>query len=124
MPCLRARRAPSDEIPAHLPNLSHMVENPKFRSSGADTPRCRVRTTRPALRFRWHRFASDEACHLFLTHLSQPIQIRHLRSQVVLSSIEPVPATCTTVNSERPPDRVPELTRPQFVVLWEDFDSI
>src|SRR5437762_7040088 len=38
MPGLRARRAASDVVPTHLPNLSHMVENPKFRPSGADTP--------------------------------------------------------------------------------------
>src|SRR5437870_7555449 len=51
MPCLGARRASSHVIPAHLPNPSYMVENPKFRPSGAHTPGRRVRTTRVALRF-------------------------------------------------------------------------
>src|SRR5438132_9229622 len=100
-----------------------MVENPKFRSSGAYTPRHGVRTTRPALRFGLHRFARDEALHLFFADLSQSLQICHLFFQVVLSSIKPEPATGAPVNSERPTDRVPELTRPEFVMLREDFDS-
>jgi len=56
-------------------------------------------------------------------HFAKAHQKGDLFFQVVVRTVEPIPAIRAAMNSEWTADRIPELLWHQFVVLRKDFDA-
>src|SRR4029077_6646638 len=50
--------------------------------------------------------------------------VGHLLFQVIVRAVEPIPALCAAMNAKRSTNGVSKFSRSQFVVLWEDFNSL
>ncbi len=83
---------------------------------------CRLGAVRSGRGMRWQGLPGDETPNLILSDLPQPLEVLNLLFEVIFGSVEPKPAAGSTMNSERPSDRVSEFTRTEFIVLWKNLD--
>src|SRR5271165_5063217 len=117
---IRARGTTCPVVPGALGGRPDVIENAKLGSSGIVW-----RQLNSGLRTKlfWHFESIDEPAYFGLCDLSQALQVVELRSEPVVCTIEPVAPSRSTMDSERPPDRIAEFVGAELILTRKYLDS-